>query len=168
MQEYIAINLDSFLQGHLLDDVPYVLIKHLARFVKGRQVEKSPFSRSDGFADEMLHKHAAWLEGQDIPSTIVKTITTRPFKTDRSKLPPFPAKVVQKDSFTSPTNYGTALRRLPSGDEIFCMDEQESGQLTSSKEALSAPNPPPIWKPTSTPRSVYTFLSHKPTDLKSF
>jgi len=163
MQEYIAINLDSFLQGHLLEDVPYALVKQLARFVKGRQVEKSPFSRSDGFADEMLNKHAAWLEGQDIPGTIVRTITTRPFKTAGSKLPLPPTKVARKDSFMSPTKYG---------DEIFCMDEQESGQLTSSKETLevaSAPNS--IWKPTSAPRSVYMFLfilSHKPTDLKFF
>ncbi len=151
MQEYIAFNLDSFLEGHLLDDMPYALVKQLAGFVRDRQVEKSPFSRSDDFANEMLHKHAAWLEGQDIPGTIVRTITTRPFKTDGWKLPPSPAKVVQTISFTPPTKSGGVLRRLPSGDEIFHTDEQEPGQPIASASH-------PKWKSTSTPRSVYMFV----------
>ena len=48
----------------------------------------------------------------------------------------------------SPTKYGIALRRLPSGDEIFCMDEQESGQLTSSKETLEVASAPKFYMET--------------------
>ena len=166
LQEYISVNMESFLESRILDEIPYSLVKQLAKFVKQRQLEKSPFARSEAFMQEMMVKHSDWLAGEDIPETIVRSSAT--LKTvsrrDAAKIsPPTPSRrpVPQRP----PSNFVTAqpmLRRPPSGDEIFIMDEQNeisapaatSQGPSSGADVLRAVPTPPVWKSHSTPRYV--------------
>ena len=64
--------MESFLEGCILDEIPHTLVKQLAKFVRAKQMEKSSFSRSDAFVNEMMEKHAEWLAEQDVPEPIVR------------------------------------------------------------------------------------------------
>jgi hypothetical protein len=75
LQEYISVNMETFLESRLLDDIPYSLVKQLSKFVRQRQMEKAPFSRGSMFVDKAMRKHAEWLALQDIPETIVRSVS---------------------------------------------------------------------------------------------
>lgn len=156
LQEYIATNMEAFLETHLLDDISDPLIKQLAQFIKIRQLEKSPFTRSDSFVNQLLTKHAGWLAGLVLPGNIVRTASEEPFKADGIPVitTPKPPLAMKPSSQIS----GNTLRRSPSGDDIFIMDEPEkSGHPSSYKGPhvlASSQFLSPIWKHISTPRYV--------------
>lgn len=168
LQSFLAVNLESFLGSRLLDEIPYALVKQLSKYIKERQLDKSPFSRSDIFANELLVKHADWLQEIDIPQTIVRTVNASSFRREPSGAgnlkisPPTPAKTPQRPSHpkvvlsSSPT-----LRRLPSDDDIFQMDEPETtteAQTPVPALSPSVPQSKPMWKPQSTQRCVINFF----------
>jgi hypothetical protein len=71
VQGYMTANMESLLESRMLDDMPYALVKQLAKFARQQQLEKSPFSRSGVFVEKAMEKHAEWLKLQDIPEPIV-------------------------------------------------------------------------------------------------
>lgn len=158
----------------MLDDVPYALVKQLAKYVRGRQLEKSPFSRSTTFVATLLQKHAAWLEQEDIPSMIIRKFSREPFKKELSGLkssPETPTKVLPRVlSFTTPTKLNpsrplssTMPRRDVFSDDVFLMDEQDVGSRPSSSRGgpigLGGQlSPAPTWKATAAPKYVLYFL----------
>ena len=158
LQEYISINMETFLQNHMLDEFPDVLVKELAQFVKTRQIEKSPFSRSDSLMNQLLAKHAEWL-AEHIPSDIVRTASSGSSRAEgiavmtvkTTPKPPIATKTAHASK-----NSGKSLRRPPSGDDIFIMDNpKNSGHPASyQKPAVwaSLRIPGSMWKPTFTPR----------------
>ncbi|KAF8885070.1 hypothetical protein CPB84DRAFT_141917 [Gymnopilus junonius] len=169
LQEYISVNMESFLESRILDEIPYSLVKQLAKFVMQRQIEKSPFARSDVFVQETMAKHAAWLADEDIPETIVRSAVTAraALRKDRDAAsaarlsPPTPSKkTVQHKAAPSFVPPQRMLRRPPSGDEIFIMDEQqEASSATLTIYAASQDTPtllpvpvPPVWKAHGAPR----------------
>ncbi|KAF8959590.1 hypothetical protein BDZ97DRAFT_1666960 [Flammula alnicola] len=164
LQEYITVNMETFLESRILDELPYSLVKQLGKFARQRQTEKSPFSRGDDYVNEMLTKHAEWLALQDLPEPIVRKAGQGPLRKDASAArisPPTPnrksaSKVMLSAASSSPVH---TLRRPPSGDDIFMMDEPETPvtptQLPGASSAESVPGlhlSPPVWKAHGVPR----------------
>jgi hypothetical protein len=180
LQEYISVNMETFLESRLLDDIPYSLVKQLSKFVRQRQMEKAPFSRGSTFVDKAMRKHAEWLVLQDIPETVVRSASASASATTRcgggsmmrkegsgsGVSPPLTPvkKAVQKLAMTT-SSFGSAsnsnsnsslqmprvLRRPPSGDDIFVMDDNEP-QATTTTTTLDVP-------PMSLPMSVAPLVS---------
>jgi hypothetical protein len=75
LHAYIAVNMETMLEGRLLDDLFFGgdadLIRQLASFVRERQREKSPVARSDRIVRNAMMWFGDWLELQDIPVPIV-------------------------------------------------------------------------------------------------
>ncbi|KAF4611303.1 hypothetical protein D9613_007260 [Agrocybe pediades] len=166
MQEYITVNMESFLESHLLDEIPYALVKQLAKFVKERQIEKSPYSRGQAHLNAVMEKNADWLAIQDIPETITSSTSRysanfmRKDGSNAKLSPPTPMrKVSRKASGVTLTKAASAaainvasspsLRRPPSGDDIFLMDEHDAPAASSSNQETGATfsvTSPPVWK----------------------
>ena len=202
LQDYISVNMETFLESRLLEDIPYSLVKQLSKFVRQRQMEKAPFSRGSKFVEKAMWKHAEWLALQDIPETIVRSATAAATATTRCgavgsmmrkegsgsggisppTLTPLPVKkAVQKlamtSSISSVSNSNSnpslqmprVLRRPPSGDDIFVMDDNEPQASTTMTTTLDVPPmtlpmsiapqaSPPVWKAHGVPRYI-SFLS---------
>ena len=77
VQGYMARNLETLLEGHMLDDLPADLIKDLSAFVREQQTHKAPLARSTRLVDEAMAKHRAWLESEDFPQPIVRSAASR-------------------------------------------------------------------------------------------
>ncbi|KAF9483060.1 hypothetical protein BDN70DRAFT_874303 [Pholiota conissans] len=153
LQDYISINLETFLECRLLDDIPYALVKQLSKFTRRRQTEKSPYSRGGAYIQSLLDKYGSWLALQDIPQPTLKHTTIPRKDISSNKLSP-PVLIKRSTSNTSsstlvPPPSPRAVRRLPSGDDIFLMDEPEL-QSGSSKPIESSP----VWKAQGTAPKV--------------
>lgn len=164
-------------------------------------MEKAPFSRGSKFVEKAMWKHAEWLALQDIPETIVRsaavTATTRcgaagsMMRKEGSgsggvsppTLTPVVKKAVQKLAMTSSLSNPNSnsslqmprvLRRPPSGDDIFMMDDNEP-QATATTTATTLDMPPmtlpmsvaplaspPVWKAHGVPRykSILSLLGY--------
>ncbi|KAF8159222.1 hypothetical protein B0H34DRAFT_394330 [Crassisporium funariophilum] len=155
LQEYITINLESFLESRLLDDIPYALVKQLSGFVRGKQAEKAPYARdgSEVYVREVMEKYKEWLEGMDVPEPFVRT----------GRAGGATAGAQRKETLASSkrptlkTNLQASaqrvLRRPPSGDDIFAMDEPEPAVGRASSSSMTTlPTPPPAWKASTAPR----------------
>lgn len=175
LQAYITVNMESFLESCILDEIPHSLVKQLAKFVHAKQMEKSPFSRSDVFVNEMMEKYAEWLAEQDVPEPIIRTNTLMipqarasvgsnllkkgrsmekisPSILGRMKLPSTESTAGQ--SITTPQHI---LRRLQEADDVFVMDEIDVNSLppaSSSATAMPISVPVPAWKASGSTRSV--------------
>jgi inhibitor of Bruton tyrosine kinase len=167
--------MESFLETRILDEIPHTLVKQLAKFVRAKQMEKSPFSRSDAFVNEMMEKYAEWLAEQDVPEPIVRANAlmipharvsggSSLLKKGRSMEKISPSMFGRmKSSITvaSPSTEPTAsqpimtpqhtLRRLPLGDDVFVMDEMD---MTHAPSANVGSLPPVPSSATAMPISV--------------
>lgn len=165
LQEYIAINMEVFLQSQMFDEIPDILIKQLSRFVNAQQLDKSPFSRSDFFVNQLLTKHAEWLAEQDIPGNIVRKVSKEPSRTAgignkvNKASPDISVKTIPKIPTKPKTALGqssaNALRHPPSGGGIFLMDELDSPAHPAYKDRAALPTTPVqtyMWKPMPAPR----------------
>ena len=165
----MTANMESLLESRMLDDMPHALVKQLAKFTRQQQLEKSPFSRSGVFVEKVMEKHAEWLKLQDIPESIVASHKTGPRKeaaVSRVKLSPpgsssgSSKKSVEPVERPNPATPQRALRRPPSGDDVFLMDEPESPGAESMPLTPQAPPPtsPPVWKAATVPRYVLLLI----------
>ncbi|KAL5492938.1 hypothetical protein ACEPAI_4386 [Sanghuangporus weigelae] len=68
---YLAWNLETLLESRMLDDLPVHLLRQLADFIRARQSEKLPVTRSEMMVEKALETWKDWLALQDIPQTIV-------------------------------------------------------------------------------------------------
>lgn len=135
----------------MLEDVPHRLVKHLAVFARKKQAEKSPISRTTVLFDALKEKYAQWLSEEDFPEPIIRP--SRPqgrgvsTSTKRSMLSlSAPAETSDVFSTTQRT-----IRRPPSGEEIFVMDEAD-GSRTASDAPPVPPSKAGVWKPHLVPR----------------
>ena len=185
LQEYITVNMESFLESCILDEIPHSLVKQLATFVRAKQIEKSSFSRSDAFVNQMMEKYAEWLVEQDVPEPIVRTNAlmipharaiagSSLLKKGRSMEKISPSMIGRmKPSITvaSPstelsvgqpiTTPQHMLRRPTPEDDVFLMDEIDVSSLppaSSSATAMSISVPVPAWKASGSTRSVDLLL----------
>lgn len=130
--------MEALLEARMLEALPYALVKELARSVQARQIEKAPFARGGASIAALLEHHAAWLALQDIPEPTMRH-TVGEWRRDgapsRVKCP-----VPAKETHT--------LRRPPSGDDIFLMDEADTPKITADTGVQSAL----VWKAHGAPK----------------
>lgn len=136
LQGYMARNMETLLESRMLDDLSTALIKQLSMFVRARQAEKLPFTRSGQLIAEALKKHAAWLELQDIPQPIVRTAARGPLGRSPKLSPVNLGKLARRMSgarLPSPASPTINYQAAPSAaggasgagaDEIFVMDDE--------------------------------------------
>jgi hypothetical protein len=168
LQSYIAVNMELFLDSGMLDDIPLALVEQLSKFAQQKQVEKSSISRSNILPQRALEAHAEWLALQDIPSTVHRTthLPSRKSLTNVNLSPPVPSKRTPRLPTSPPQSPSIhperMIRRPPSGDDIFVMDDADSlpslnldqPQPTTPKSKSSdvSAGPSSIWKAPSVPR----------------
>ncbi|EKM50804.1 uncharacterized protein PHACADRAFT_213674 [Phanerochaete carnosa HHB-10118-sp] len=136
VQGYLARNLETFLEHHMLDDLPADLIKQFAQFVRAEQTRKAPVARSGRLAADAMRRHRAWADMQDWPSPVVRSTQPRPPPVRKreaasSSPPPPPVRPVEKRK-------SAAAATSAADDELFVMDSVEAIPPLS----LSSPVPP--------------------------
>ncbi|GJJ07428.1 hypothetical protein Clacol_001630 [Clathrus columnatus] len=121
LQDYIACNLEAIMENRLFDNDREriydmeALIPALSTFIRARQADFSPITRSGLAMNELMKRHADWLCLQDIPGPIVRT--QLPFQEKQSpRLVP---------STPAPSSKPGAE------DDIFLMDETPAMVITS-------------------------------------
>lgn len=157
-QQYIAVNLELFLQSWLLDDLPLVLTRQLSKFILQMQISKSPQSRGERLVFAALEKHADWLAMQDFPLPLVRSVkhrkSSRKRVSDASRSPGYTVEEVL---------HAPSLRLQPNakmqllGDEIFVMEDDLPAALPAEtkKSVEACPPQKHIWGDVSSaPRHV--------------
>lgn len=135
LHDYMTANMETLLEGRMLDDLTPSLIKQLTEFVRTQQAEKFSVTRSTEIFDRAMHGHGEWLTLQDIPQPIIPS--NRPVL-PRESPQLSPATPNRKQRRLS--NAGSAIRSSPSirllatfqnpvprqsEDEIFLMDDPD-------------------------------------------
>lgn len=64
---YIACNLEAMMENGLLDDMDIRILNDLTDFVRDRQAEKLPLTRSGILLDMAMERHRDWMVLQDFP-----------------------------------------------------------------------------------------------------
>lgn len=164
LQEYLAINMEVFLESRMLEDLAAEHIKQLSAYIRTEQARKYPVSRSTRIVDKAMETWGAWLALQDFPQPIVPTVRASAFRDSPKLSPPGPSKRSARQSSvpSSPMLRPTfSARPVATGipdDEVFLMDEPEAAPQapptpTRVPGGESPAKPPSGWKPiTSAPR----------------
>nr|VWO99799.1 FAD-dependent monooxygenase DEP2 (EC (Depudecin biosynthesis cluster protein 2) [Ganoderma boninense] len=150
-QEYIAVNMEVFLESRMLEDLGSDLVKQLSTFVRSAQARKYPLSRSTRIVDKAMEAWGDWLALQDIPQPLVPTSRTGAFRDSPKLSPPGPGKRTTKRSDASVPNSPMlrptfSNRPVTTGipdDEMFMMDETEPATSAPTLPGVSAPGMPP-------------------------
>ena len=176
LEDYIMINLETFLESRLLDELPHALIKHLSFYISNQQKLKSRYSRTSEVLDGLLAKHYAWVEDQDWPTPIlpkdnegILAMLQRDARIGTTKLSPAapltPAPSLGRKGSRLMVDGSVKLDhppspktpcQIPAGDDIFLMDNLESTsniQQEVRKES-AGPSTSRVWKAPAAPRFV--------------
>ncbi|KAI0326994.1 hypothetical protein GY45DRAFT_1328251 [Cubamyces sp. BRFM 1775] len=159
LQEYLAVNMEVFLESRMLEDLAPDLIKQLSAFVREEQARKYPVSRSSRIVDKAMETWGAWLATQDFPQPIVPTVRAGAFRDSPKLSPPGPSKRGNKQSSApgSPMLRPTFSTRTPvtgiPDDEVFMMDEPDSAPPAASS----------VQAPSTLPRVPSNEASGKPS-----
>jgi hypothetical protein len=161
LQGYMAVNMETLLESRMLDEMAPDLIRQLSEFVRRKQAEKSPVSRSNRLVDAAMRNHADWLALQDIPQPIVRANRTRPHS---PKLSPTISnrKLVRRPSGTNLLKPSPSLRaqphQSPLDGDIFAMDDMDGFPALNldpppaAGDTEAAPKLAPAWGASSAPR----------------
>ena len=147
VQEYMAINMEVFLESRMLEDFPADLIKQLSTFVRAAQKAKYPLSRSTRLVDKAMETWGDWLALQDIPQQIVPSFRPGAFRDSPKLSPPGPGRRANRQSapdspMLRPTfSARTAAAGIPD-DEVFIMDEPETSSPVPAPALAPTPAPP--------------------------
>ncbi|ESK92025.1 btb domain and ankyrin repeat protein [Moniliophthora roreri MCA 2997] len=172
VQGYIAADLETFLEGRMLEALAPALVKQLSAFVRQKQEEKAGYVRGSVFANELMDKWNDWLKQEDIPAVIIPSATSQRRLRERRashgvKLsPPSPSFVAshpsgkQKGSGTLSANDSPVVKAsLPSqtpagGDDLFDMDGLDIGppSVPTASVTQAQAGSVPVWKASSVPR----------------
>ncbi|KAI0750595.1 hypothetical protein BC629DRAFT_1684927 [Irpex lacteus] len=163
VQRYIAQGMETFLEGHMLDDLPVDIVKQLAKFIRAQQADKSPLSRSNVLVVGAMERNAEWIALQDFPIPIVPTARAAekerasamrearearmspPNLTKRESVPGSP--VVRPSVSSSKLAGGASLGE----DDLFAMDGIGEKATIFEKEAPSPVPKDRVLKEPSTP-----------------
>ncbi|KAF7431199.1 hypothetical protein PC9H_006920 [Pleurotus ostreatus] len=152
IQEYMAVNMETLLEGGVLDGLSPDLVQQLGQFIRIKQAEKLPITKSGTLVDNAMKEYKDWLALQDIPVPIIarnanpnRVITRRasaklspPIPT---KLPPLSRTPSSSNILSVPPQHCTPAQV----DDIFSMDEAEEPVKPSGPST-------PVWKARSVPR----------------
>ena len=177
LEDYIMVNLETFLESRLLDELPHALIKHLSFYISDQQKTKSRYSRTNEALDGILAKHYAWVEDQDWPIPIlpkdvggILAMLRRDARTGTAKVSPGPpltptsslgrkaSRLMTDGSLTlDPTVSPKTSRQIPSGDDIFLMDglDSPSAPPQELRKDPAGPSSSQVWKALAAPRFVF-------------
>ncbi|KAI6032378.1 hypothetical protein BKA83DRAFT_106442 [Pisolithus microcarpus] len=168
IENYMAVNLEMFLESRIVDDLGALEVRHLAGYTRSKQAEKSPLVRSNRLATEAMEKHQEWLANQDIPEPLVSNLKFSLIQKD----PPGTSKTRSRPILCPPSP-GPSLNPLLSsklgsrdtaGDDPFIIGDMDvaptldlnvaqPGLPTSPVNQYAMLTPRPVWKANpSTPR----------------
>ncbi|CCM05596.1 uncharacterized protein FIBRA_07824 [Fibroporia radiculosa] len=139
VHEYIALCMETLLESRMLDDLEAHRIRELSSFIRQKQVEKYPVSRSDVLVRAAMETYGPWLASQDIPQPIVPTQRFGIFRDSPRLSPPGPNKRAHKLSQTSPPSSPSIRPEqsnrlnavLPADEEMFVMDDVVASSATA-------------------------------------
>lgn len=184
VEGYIAENLETFLESHMLDVLSPSLVKHLSAFIRTQQEKKASIVRSNTLVDHAMRKWQEWVEGEDIPPTVfVPSAASQRRQRDRKlsqalkfSSPPSP---LLNASFGHQRELGKATQSSPilsarvsaspglkpeapirESDDLFDMDDMDIGPPSidpAEPHVLtggSSSGTSPAWKASSAPRYV--------------
>lgn len=154
----MAVNMETLLEGRLLEELTPDLVKQLSKFVRQKQAEKAPITRQNKLVEKAMLNFGDWLALQDIPAPIVPSQRVGPLRDSPKMSPPTPFKKGRK-----PLGHGSPVVRpqiaphpiaaTPSNDDIFIMDEVVPSltlEPTASSRPLDiSPKPVGTWKSVS-------------------
>ncbi|KAF7985816.1 hypothetical protein HWV62_474 [Athelia sp. TMB] len=159
-QDYLAANMETMLEGRMLDDLTPALVRQLTEFVRQRQAEKFAITRSAWMYDRATRRYGDWLSLQDIPVPIAPSVKLS-FSKDPRLSPPGPSRRNRRSSGltgspVSPTMRPLApihpVHRVPSEGEMFLMDEAD--RHSPHVIAVDAPEDPTVSNHASTSQEV--------------
>lgn len=131
-QDYMAVNMETLLEGQMLEHLAESDIKRLSRFVQAKQRAKWPATRTTLLLDRAMAAFGDWLSLQDIPEPIIPSNRTTPIRRDSSRV----------------ENVLKMSRRQVAQDDIFTMDDVDpDGGIP---QTLSPPTS--VWKLPNTRR----------------
>ncbi|KAI5895724.1 uncharacterized protein SCHCODRAFT_02620198 [Schizophyllum commune H4-8] len=157
LQGYIAVNMETFLESRMLDDLSPDLITELATFVRQKQVQRLRLDELDAQVARLMAAHADWLATQDVAEPIIPSNRARK---DSAKMSPSASTKILRKPPSSPTLGAQVLTSSASGnDDIFEMDD------AVPPFNIGAP-PPPATTPASSSR-VWKTPNAPRVDMKS-
>ncbi|KAI0642387.1 hypothetical protein C8Q79DRAFT_250744 [Trametes meyenii] len=169
LQEYLAINMEVFLESRMLEDLSVEHVKQLSAFVREEQARKYPISRSTRIVDKAMENWGAWLELQDFPTPIVPTVRAGAFRDSPKLSPPGPSKrghtqgSVPNSPMLRPTFVSRPAATGIPDDELFMMDEPET-----IPPAPSTPPRVPSSDPSAKPTTGWKSITSAPkADMKA-
>jgi len=143
LHDYMAANMETLLEGRMLDDLTPNLIKQLTEFVRKQQAEKFAVTRSTKLFNRAVQNHGEWLALQDIPQPVIRAAKPGAPKESPKLSPPGPNRKLRRLSNASPVTRPLATIHTPpfagsgpSGDEIFVMDDAEVN-IAPSNESIT-------------------------------
>ena len=158
---HMAANMETLLESRMLDDLQPHMIRQLSDFVRKSQAQKFAITRSNQIYDRALAKHADWLALQDIPGPVPRTSGIADSKLSPKLSPNELRRKTSRLSAGSPasspiirplsTAQAGPVARLPSGDEVFLMDDADIHPSTPLLEPSllpsdASPRSAPAWK----------------------
>ncbi|TFK66171.1 hypothetical protein BDN72DRAFT_772416 [Pluteus cervinus] len=109
VQEFIAVNMEVFLESRMLEGLPLFLIKELATFISRRQIDAFPVVRSNLLVKELMAANRDWLA---IREKELKMEKDRKLEEERRKEPGKPLQSGDGvEYFTSVSPGNTTPRR---------------------------------------------------------
>ncbi|KAG8752328.1 hypothetical protein FRC14_007137 [Serendipita sp. 396] len=154
LHSYMANNLETLLEMHVLDDLSPDNLKSFTEFVRQQQKTMHPFIRSGGNIPSLEAKWGEWLALQDIPDVLVP-ISNAPSFGNTAR----PHRTLSFDQASIkehlPVAYSpTKANKAPTqgDDEPFSMDVEISskpqtiGSSTSPGQNKPFPTAPKAWK----------------------
>ncbi|KAJ9110692.1 hypothetical protein QFC19_001521 [Naganishia cerealis] len=114
---YIACNLETMMENGLLDDMDIRILNDLTGFVRNRQAEKLPLTRSGILLDMAMEKYKDWLVLQDFPELRLR----------------IPRDIKPKSPRLTSTSVPTAFSKTKGKSKAAPSSIRASPQMTGSK-----------------------------------
>ncbi|KAL1759711.1 hypothetical protein FB107DRAFT_204512 [Schizophyllum commune] len=150
LQGYIAVNMETFLESRMLDDLSPDLVTELATFARQKQVQRLRLDELDAQVARLMAAHADWLAMQDVAEPVIPSNQARK---DSAKMSPSASTKILRKPPSSPTLAQVQMSSAGGNDDIFEMDD------AIPPFNIGAPPPPTppasssrVWKTSNAPR----------------
>ncbi|KAL1703404.1 hypothetical protein EV121DRAFT_208016, partial [Schizophyllum commune] len=151
LQGYIAVNMETFLESRMLDDLSPDLVTELAIFARQKQVQRLRLDELDAQVARLMAAHADWLAMQDVAEPIIPSNRARK---DSAKMSPSASTKTLRKPPSSPT-LGAQVQMSTAGDndDIFEMDDAiPPFNIGASPPPTPAASSSRVWKTANAPR----------------
>ena len=152
LQGYIAVNMETFLESRMLDDLSPDLVTELATFARKKQVQRLRLDELDAQVARLMAAHADWLAMADVAEPVIPSNRARK---DSAKMSPSASTKTLRKPPSSPTlGAQVQVSTIGGNDDIFEMDDA----IPPFNMGAPPPPPPPpasssrVWKTSNAPR----------------